>query len=183
MSWHRADAPEDAYVARDEVPRRYYDERETAPGPTAGMAPWSPAQIIGLIVGIGFVVLGIAAVVRTGFDTSHIYTPHAVVWHLPHSPLLAVIEIAFGALMVIASVVPGGLRSLMGLLGAASLAFGIVIVAGTTPARLTKWFAVTHRNGWLFVVVGVVTLIAALLAPVFGGGRYHRHVRVVQPTA
>jgi len=79
----------------------------------ATMPPWSPLQIIGLIAGIGMGVLGIAAVARTGFDTAHIYTPHDVVWKLPHSPLLGVIEIGFGLLMVLGSVVPGGWRSFL----------------------------------------------------------------------
>ncbi len=177
MSGQRDDAPGDAY---DEQPTRTIEERDTAGARTA---PWSPAQIIGLIVGIGFVVLGVAAVVRTGFDTSHIYSPHVVVWQLPQSPLFALIEIAYGVLLIAASVVPGGMRSLMGLLGAIALAFGLVIVVGSTPTRLNHWLGVTHRNGWLFVIVGAVVLLAAILSPVFGGGRSHRHVRVVHSAA
>src|SRR5207237_485503 len=113
-----------------------YDQVEERPTVAAAPTPWSPAQIIGLAIGIGFTVLGIAAVARTGFDTDHIYRPHYLVWHLPHSPLLAVSEIGFGVLMVIASVVPGGLRSLMALLGAISLAFGIVILVDAAPDNL-----------------------------------------------
>jgi hypothetical protein len=192
MSWHRSDDPGEAYddthdASRrgavrtyDDEPVRTYEERDTT---GAHMALWSPAQIIGLIVGIGFVVLGVAAVLRTGFNTSHIYTPHDLVWRLPHSPLLGVIEIGYGVLMILASVVPGGSRWLMGLLGAIALAFGLVIVVGRTPTRLNHWLAVTHRNGWLFVIVGAVVLFAAILSPVFGGSRSHRHVQMVQTTA
>ena len=81
------------------------------------MPRWSPLQIIGLIVGIGAGVLGVAAVASTGFDTAHIYTPQHVVGSFPHSPLLGVIEIGFGLLMVIGAVVPGGVRTLVALLG------------------------------------------------------------------
>jgi hypothetical protein len=137
---------------------------------TAVMPAWSPAQFVGLIAGIGFVVLGIAAVARTGFDTAHIYTPQALVWHFPHSPLLGVIEIGFGALLVISSVVPGTMRTLMTLLGAISLAFGLVVLFEEAPNRLNGWLGVTHRSGWLFTIVGVVVVLAALLSPVFGGG-------------
>jgi hypothetical protein len=139
--------------------------------------PWSPAQLVGLIVGIGFAVLGVAALARTGFDTSHIYTPRVVVWRLPHTPLLAVIEIAFGALMIIASVVPGGLRTLMGLLGAVALVSGMVVLVGSTPDRLTHWLAVTDRSGWLFTISGAVVLVAAFAAPVFFGAPRRRLVR------
>jgi hypothetical protein len=130
---------------------------------------WSPAQIVGLIIGIGSVVLGITAVVRTGFDTSHVYRPQMLVWHLPHSPLLGAIEIGWGALLVVASVVPGGARSLIALLNATTLAFGVVILAESVPNRLNHWLGVTNRSGWLFLVVGAVGLLAALFSPTFGG--------------
>src|SRR2546429_415598 len=127
------------------------DVIEERPGIAAATPTWSPAQIVGLIAGIFFAVLGVAAVARTGFDTSHIYTPRAVIWSFPHTPLFAVIEIGFGVLLVLASVVPGGARSLMGLLGAIGLGFGVVLLAGDTPPRLHHWLAVTHHSGWLFL--------------------------------
>ncbi len=164
-------------VVRDEE----YDERPVA---TAAAPTFSPAQIIGLIVGIGFTVLGIAAVAKTGFTTDHIYRPHDVVWHLPHSPLLGLCEIGFGVLMIIASVVPGGLRGLMALLGAISLAFGIVILTDAATSNLNRHFAVTHRNGWLFTIVGAVVLLAALLSPDFVVGtrrHYERRVHTHTP--
>lgn len=138
---------------------------------------WSPAQIIGLIVGIGFTVLGIAAVARTGFDTDHIYTPHETVWSFPHSPLLGVSEIGFGVLMVLSAVVPGGWRSLMTLLGAIAVALGIAVLVDAAPSRLNDWLAVTDRSGWFFTAVGAVVVLAAILAPVFVGGTRRRVVR------
>lgn len=149
------------------------DQRTTE----AVMPTWSPAQFVGLIMGVGFAVLGIAAVARTGFNTDHIYTPHDMVWNLPHSPLLGVIEIGFGVLMVLSSVVPGGIRTLMGLLGAASLAFGIVVLVEAVSNRLNDWLAVTHRSGLLFTIVGAVVVLAALLSPVFVGGARRQVVR------
>src|SRR5262245_175524 len=102
------------------------DDDEVEERRSVAAAPiFSLAQIIGLIVGIGFAVLGIAAVAQLGFDTEDMYQPQELVWRLPHSPLLGMCEIAFGVLMIIASVVPGGLRTLMALLGAISLAFGL----------------------------------------------------------
>jgi hypothetical protein len=128
-------------------------------------------------------VLGIAAVVRTGFDTSHVYTPHMTVWHLPHSPLLAVCEIGWGALMILASVVPGGVRWLMGLLGVGMLVLGLVVLIGSTPARLHHWLGVSHSNGWLFTIVGAVVALASIVSPVFLGGTHHRRVRHVRQLA
>src|SRR4051794_37422047 len=107
--------------AEDVAQTRALGVADESPATTVTMPTWSPVQIIGLLVGIGFAVLGLAAIVRTGFDTAHIYRPHEVVWQLPHSPLLALIEIAYGALLIVASVVPGGVRWLIGLLGAAAV--------------------------------------------------------------
>jgi len=81
-------------------------------------------------------------------------------------------------LMVLGSVVPAGARAFLGLLGSISLAFGIVVLTESVPNRLNDWLAVTHRNGWLFVIAGAVVLVASLVAPVFGGVR--RQHRVVQ---
>jgi hypothetical protein len=159
------------------IRREYVVETDGGPDspadvPVIEATPWSPAQFIGLIVGVGFTVLGIMAVASTGFDTSHIYRPRAVVWGLPHNPLLAVSEIGYGVLMIIASVVPGGWRSLMGFLGTAALVLGIVVLAGP-PHRLNHWLAVAHDNGVFFTVVGAVVIVAAILSPVFftGGSR------------
>src|SRR3954447_5658833 len=133
------------------------DDRSTyAEGPA-----WSPAQIIGLIIGIGFVVLGVVAVNKTGFNTDHIYTPHDDVWRFPHSPLLAVCEIGFGVLVILASVVPGGARFALAFLGAVALVFGIIVLANGWQDNLNHWLAATHRTGWLFTIVGAVLILAA----------------------
>jgi hypothetical protein len=147
----------------------------TTPAPEASTtkpvvrSPWSPAQIVALIIGIGFVVLGFAALAKTG--SSHLYTPRDVVWHLGHSPLLGWGEVAFGALLVITGVVPGGLRTLMGLLGAGSLALGIIIVVDAATYHLHRWLNVTHTNGWLYIACGAVLLLAALFSPVVSATR------------
>jgi len=158
------------------------DDRQATYGVTERRASatttrtWSVAQIVGLIVGIGYTALGIAAVVDTGFDTNHLDTPHHVVWSFAHSPLLGAIEIAFGVLMILASVIPGGARVSLALLGAIALIFGIVVLAASNPNRLNDWLATTHRNGWLFLISGAVVLLTALFAPNFAGG-HHSVVR------
>jgi hypothetical protein len=167
VAYYSTDNVDDGYVAEDRSVR-------------ATMPRWSPLQIIGLIVGIGSAVLGIAAVASTGFDTAHIYTPQHVVGSFPHSPLLGVIEIGFGLLMVIGSAVPGGVRALLSVLGATALAFGLVVLIEAEPNRLNNWLAVTHRNGWLFAIAGTVVLLAAIFSPVFAG--IERQRRVVRRT-
>jgi hypothetical protein len=163
MRSRRNDEPVDDTV--DHRDDRVYEEEEGTRA-TLAPVPFSPAQIIGLIIGIGYVVLGIVAVAKTGFHTDHIYTPQRIVWHLPHSPLLGVIEIGFGALLIFASVVPGGVRSLMALLGVVALVFGIVVVANAWQSDLHRWLAVTHRSGWVDIIAGSILILATMFAPV-----------------
>jgi hypothetical protein len=152
--------------------------RAGRPSTRAAMPLWSPLQLLGLIVGIGFAVLGAVALAQTGFNTAHLDLPHQLVWSFPHSPLLGAIELAFGALMVVGSVVPGGARTLLGLLGGVALVFGIVVLATSLPNRLNDWLAVSHRNGWLYVITGAVVLAAAIFSPiVFTESRERRVVR------
>ena len=167
-------APPAAAVREDDVRT---DTRVVDDGVATTVARWSPLQLVGLVIGIGFVALGIAAVARTGFDTNHIYRPQAEVWNLPHSPLLGVIEIAFGAVLLLASIPRGGARSVIMLLGAISLAFGIVVLAESAPNRLNHWLGVDHSSGWLFAITGAVLVLAALLMPVFVMSRSSRSVR------
>jgi Domain of unknown function (DUF4383)/Short repeat of unknown function (DUF308) len=155
--------PDEPVIVRDEA----YEAVDDRPAVGAAAPPFSPAQLVALVVGIGFTVLGIAAVAQTGFDTDHIYTPVERVWSLSHSPLLGLIEIGFGVLMIAAAVVPGGARELMGLLGACALAFGIVTLVDAAQDDLHGWLGVTDRSGWFYIIVGAVTLVAALLSPVF----------------
>jgi hypothetical protein len=170
------DEPVREPVVSDEAYEERVDERPVA----TAMRPWSPAQIISMIIGIGFVVLGIAAVARTGFNTDDVYNPRYLVWHLPHNPVLAVSEIAFGALLIIAAVVPGGARWLMGLLGAIALVFGLLVLVDAAQTDMNHWLAVEHSNGWLFTIVGAVLILTAWLSPVFvpGYGRRHDYRRV-----
>lgn len=160
------------YVVQRPVADGYEVERERH---RSTWSSWSPAQFIGLAVGIAITVMGCIAVARTGFDTDHIYTPQAQAWRMPHSPLMALIEIGFGVLVILASVFPGGARSLLALFGALALAFGIVVVVETPPDRLNHWLGVEDKNGWFYVVVGGVLLLAALISPVFTT-RTRRHV-------
>ena len=164
------------YVDDPNVVPATYVERDV---PRSNAMSWSPVQLIGMIVGIGVTVLGIAAVARTGFDTAHFYTPRTSVWHLPHTPLLGVIEIGYGVLMILASVVPGGLRTLMGLLGAAALVLGIVVLAAPSH-RLAHWLAVNHNSGVLFTIIGAVVVVTAIVSPVFFSATPRRQIRRVR---
>ena len=96
---------------------------------------------------------------------------------------LVFFRIGFGLLMVIGAAVPGGVRTLLALLGAAALAFGLVVLIEATPNRLNHWLGVTHRNGWLYAVTGAVVVPAAIFSPVFAGTDHCHVVRRTTTTA
>jgi hypothetical protein len=135
---------------------------------------WSPAQIVAFVIGAASLAFGIVALVRTGLDLGDLTGPEDTVLGFVHTPLLAIAEIGFGALMLLAALSPGG-RVLMAFLGAVALAFGVLILADVWSGRFHDWFAVNDDNGWLFVVVGGVSLLSALLLPTVRT-RDRRHV-------
>jgi hypothetical protein len=144
-----------------------------APVTTTKRTPlWSPAQLIGLAVGIASVVFGAFAISKTGLDLDHVARPHDSLWGFHHTPFLALVEIGFGTAVVLASLRVVAGRALMSLLGAAALGLGVVVVADFWHHRLHDWLGVHDRNGWLFAAAGVVLLLASLLLPVFGGGTH-----------
>src|SRR5439155_14809841 len=59
--------------------------------------PWSPAQLIALLIGIGYIVLGAVALARTGIDLNRI-GPHVEVAGLHHTQVVGGIEVLFGLL-------------------------------------------------------------------------------------
>jgi hypothetical protein len=138
-------------------------ERETVIEETPGRY-WSPAQFVAFITGLVALIFGAIALAKTGIDGS-LKTPHEELWGFHHTPLLALIEIGFGALLVLAAFGAVRGRILMALLGAAAVGFGVLILADAWPGRMHRWFGVHDRNAWLFVIVGGVVLLTAFLAP------------------
>jgi predicted anti-sigma-YlaC factor YlaD len=131
---------------------------------------WSPAQLVSLVIGVAMLVLGIVAMIRTGFGTSRLHEPVEQVWNLGHTPLMAAIELAVAVVLVFAALRPVAGRAVMAVLSTAMLAFGVAVLADLWPRRLHEWFGVGHDNGWLFVALGGIGLVAAVVSPTFVRG-------------
>lgn len=140
---------------------------------TTPVHTWSPAQLVGFVIGASAVVLGAIALTRTGFHPDRLYDHERSVLSFHHTELLALVEIGFGVVMMVAALNPGS-RGVMALLSAMLLGFGIVVVADLWQANLHHWLGVHDRNGWLFVVVGAVGLFSALFLPTFRTGGVSR---------
>lgn len=129
---------------------------------------WSPAQIVALVIGLSFLVLGAVALARAGFGA---WFTHTDVAGLHHTQVLALIHLGAGVLMTASGVVRGGARGLMGLLGAVALGFGVILLL--QPDGLHEWLGTHQAHGFLYIVVGLVALVAGIVAQMMGGERTH----------
>ena len=142
-------------------------ERATEEEHVVDRPPWSPAQIIALIIGALFLAFGGIALARGGFDDM---TEHVTVAGLHYTSIRGIVDLVLGALLIAAGAMPGASRATMSLLGALALAGGIVVLV--EPSRFHDLLGTHVENGWIYVAAGAVLLIAAFAAPViFGTGR------------
>lgn len=135
---------------------------------------WSPAQLFAALIGAGYTVLGSFALSHTGFDVNHVTTPTAYVWRWHHTPMLGMIELAFGIVMLVAALRPGAAKAFMALLGAAALAFGIIALVNAFPHQIHHWLGVRRNNAWLYVGTGALSIVASGVSPTFLGIRRER---------
>jgi hypothetical protein len=122
-----------------------------------------PANVIAGVVGILAITLGVWALIETGLNTDHIFTPSKEVLGLPHTPTLALGEIGFGILLLFAAATGAFGTFLTAVLGAASLAFGVIVVSDSWSGRVHSWTAADHDSGWVFILIGAVLVLAATL--------------------
>jgi hypothetical protein len=130
-------------------------------------APWSPAQFIALALGALYIIMGALALGQTGISAAGFINTHVVSLGLHHTGLLGAIELIYGLLMVLAGVVPGASRGLMSFLGVLALGFGIVFLI--QPVSFHGALGVHEANGWFYLITGIVTLVAAMAAPIMFG--------------
>ncbi|MBI4219661.1 MAG: hypothetical protein HY682_05905 [Chloroflexi bacterium] len=139
---------------------------------------FTPAQIYALGIGIVYTFLGAFALARAGLGD---VSTHVSAVGLHHTQRLALIELAFGLLMILSSAVPRLGRFFMILLGAGALGLGIVVATdtgGTGVLGLHSMLGTHEIHAWLYIITGVVTLIFGFAAPIFWWRqKYLRRVR------
>lgn len=128
-------------------------------------APWSPAQIVALIIGILFTVMGGVALARTGINFNDVTATHTQVAGLHHTTILGMIELFLGLVLLGAGAIPGAGRGSMSFLGIVLLGFGLVVTI--QPSSFHSSLGVHASNGVFYIVCGVILLVTAMVAPVF----------------
>ena len=136
---------------------------------------FAPGQLISLIVGVGFVVVGLIAMVRAGIDGSF-EDPVVEVLGLTHTAWLGLAEIGLGVLLILAGTGAWG-RPLSVVLGVAMVIAGVLI--GAAPEEMPAELAVEEDFGWALAVLGALVALAAMVLPVWRSRRVKRDGELV----
>lgn len=129
--------------------------------------PWSPAQIVSIILGIVFVVLGGIAIARTGVDFNRMTSEHVQVAGSTQTQLMGFLELIYGALLLIVGSIPGAGRAGMSFLGIVGLVFGIIVIA--QPSSFYHPLGIGSGYGVFLIVVGAVLMITSMVSPIYWG--------------
>lgn len=122
---------------------------------------WNPPQILALVLGVTFVVLGGVALLRTGLDMN-LFEPIVTVGGLAYTPLLGLIELVLGLVLLAVGAFPVEADSFV-FLGVLLVAFGLLLVI--EPEAFQTSLAAGRAHGWFYVTVGVVSVGVGLGTP------------------
>jgi hypothetical protein len=131
---------------------------------------FAPGQLVSLVVGVGFVIMGVLALVRAELDGS-LATPVVEVLGYTHTAWLGLAEIGLGLLLVLAGTGAWG-RPLSVLLGVIMVIGGVLVIA--EPSQMPEELGLEEAYGWPLVILGALVAVAALALPVWRSHRYDR---------
>lgn len=117
-------------------------------------------MIAASVLGALLLVIGIVALARTGVPADGLIETTASVGPFTRTPLMAILEIALGLIIVVASAT-GEKGSLLGV-GVVSLVFGIVWLI--EPGAFGELLGVGRSSAVLYLLVGLVVLVAGIFA-------------------
>lgn len=130
---------------------------------TTSLTKFAPDSMITGIVGLGFLLFGLIAIIRGGFDGS-LSEPVVDVFGFTHTTILGIVEIGIGLCLLLSAAMSW--RS-------GALFFGAVLgIAGFVGAvqsdSLQDSLALESSLGWIAVAAGLIVVVAALALPRVG---------------
>jgi hypothetical protein len=137
--------------------------------------PWSPAQLVAIILGIVFLILGGIAIARTGVDFNQLTSKHVDVAGSTQTQLMGYIELVFGAFLLVVGSIPGAGRGGMSFLGVLALVFGTVVVA--QPSSFYHSLGIGKGYAVFLIVAGAVLMVTAMVSPIYWGFRRREGAR------
>jgi hypothetical protein len=141
------------------------DRTDTAADTKIRERTWTfaPGQLISFAVGVGFIALGVVAMIRAGIDDSFA-RPTVEVLQLSHTAWLGLAEVGLGVLLVIAGTGAWG-RFLSVPIGALMVIAGVLVLA--EPSQMPDRLGVERDYGWLLVLFGALVALASMALPVW----------------
>jgi hypothetical protein len=136
-------------------------EQRASSRTTTGGRTWSPAQIVAGAIGLFLLVLGAVAILRGGFDSLTGTTVDVLGFE--HTTLMGFVDVLVAAVFLAAAASTMSVRGTLTFLGLLSLGFGLVMVI--EPDRLSEWFGGGTSLGALYIVIGLVSLLAGWISP------------------
>ena len=120
--------------------------------------PFGIAQFFSLAIGIFLIVIGAIGLARAGVH--HFDSPVASVGPFTMTPLLAAVNLFLGLVGLIGAAGRAASRGVCMFIGPVLLAGGIVaLIQGV---RVLGW---NHADGVIYIILGAVAIIAAILTP------------------
>jgi len=146
--------------------RIYTDDGEAVVEPTGTRTTErfrtiAPGQIISLVVGAAFIVVGVIALVRAGLDGT-LDDPVVEVMGYTHTAWLGIAEVAVGVILLLAGSTAAG-RSLSVVMGALVAIAGALVLA--IPEDLPEELGLEKSFGWPLLISGIVVAVAAMVVP------------------
>ncbi|HEX2026698.1 MAG TPA: hypothetical protein VHF25_01725 [Nitriliruptorales bacterium] len=140
---------------------------------SAEAVTWTPAQILALVLGVAYIVLGGVALLRTGVGSS-VFEPTTQVAGLAYTPLLGMVEVIYGLLLLALGAFPRAAQGVV-FMGVLALAFGLLLVI--EPGAFRASIAAGRAHGWFYVLTGGSAAVVGMLTPVLLRRRAHAYVR------
>ncbi|HMD46625.1 MAG TPA: hypothetical protein VKG43_10715 [Acidimicrobiales bacterium] len=128
-------------------------------------APWSPVQLVALVVGLVLVVIGGVALARTGVNFDNVALTHNQAAGLHYTCLSALIQVVVGVLIMVCGAWPDTARGAMWFFGVVLVAWGLIVAIDST-AFANMW-GYTAADGVFYVICGIILIVAAAASPVF----------------
>jgi hypothetical protein len=137
---------------------------------------FAPGQLVSLAVGLGFMALGLVAMIRAGIDGSF-GNPVVDVLGFSHTAWLGLAEVGLGALLVLAGTGAWG-RPLSVLLGAGMVIAGVLVYA--EYSEMPEELGLERGFSWLLILGGALVALSALILPVWRSHKVTRNGVLVE---
>lgn len=130
---------------------------------------WTPGRLLSGIIGLLLVVMGAVALFRL-LPSDFLGTAQVEVLGVGHTVLMAVIAVGFGLLFIAESVyfAPSG----MTILGIVALSLGLIAIV--EPNAFRESLGVGGTGGWLYTIIGVISIVMGLLGSLYHSGTLRR---------